>query len=145
MGKRHPPSTLCTRQLPRTRKIGCLSRPAMRPQQPTSCTPSFSQFRVIVTLIPVMLSDGSCMCAWSGTFQLQGPLSWKHALPRQGGCATRIRLGLCVQRDVRWPNLQRAKLSPLSSAFFVLGESADLDSEWTCKCTGSWTRARCYR
>ena len=56
MGKRHPPSTLCTRQLPRTRKIGCLSRPAMRPQQPTSCTPSFSQFRVIVTLIPVMLS-----------------------------------------------------------------------------------------
>ena len=89
--------------------------------------------------------DGSCMCAWSGTFQLQGPLSWKYALPRQGRCATRIRLGLCLQRDVRWPNLQRAKLSPLSSAFFVLGESADLDSEWTCKCTGSWTRARCYR
>ena len=56
-----------------------------------------------------------------------------------------IRLGLCVQRDVRWPRLQRAKLSPLSSAFFVLGESANLDSEWTCKCTGSWTGARCDR
>ena len=44
-----------------------------------------------------------------------------------------IRLGL------REPRLQRAKLSlpPLSSAFFVLGENADLDSEWACKCTGS--------
>ena len=77
--------------------------------------------------------NGSCVCAWSGTFQLQCPLSWKYALPRQGRCATRIRLGLCVQRNARWPKLQRAKVSPLSSAFFVLGESADLDSKWTCK------------
>ena len=34
-----------------------------------------------------------------------------------------IRLGMCVQRYVRWPKLQRAKLSPVSSAFFVLGET----------------------
>ena len=33
----------------------------------------------------------------------------------------------CVQRD------------------FVLGESADLDSEWTCKCTHAWTGPRCHR
>ena len=88
--------------------------------------------------------DGSCVCdaEWYGS-------SFKAHCPGVCPCHDRgdvrhgTRLELCVQRDVRLPRLQRAKLSPLSSAFFVLGESADLDSEWTCKCTGSWTGARC--
>ena len=78
---------------------------------------------------------GSCVCDADSTFQLQCPLSWKCALPRRERCATRHPAGAQVQRDVRGSRLQRAKLSPLSSAFFVLGENADLDSEWTCKCT----------
>ena len=49
MGKRHPPSTLCTRQLSRNSKLGCLSRPAMRPQQPASFTPSFSPVLVLTS------------------------------------------------------------------------------------------------
>ena len=85
----------------------------MRPQQPTSCTPSFNQFRVIVTLVPVMLSTAPVCVTHKGMFQLQYPSSWKCALPRQGDVRHGIRLKLCLQRDVRWPRLQRAKLSPL--------------------------------
>ena len=65
--------------------------------------------------------DSSCMCdaEWYKS-------SCNAHCPGSGPCHDRdvrhgIRLGLCVQRDVRWPRLQRAKLSPLSSAFFVLG------------------------
>ena len=48
--------------------------------------------------------DGSCVWAWSGTFQLQCPLSWKYALPRQGGCATRIRLRCVCNETFGSPN-----------------------------------------
>ena len=54
--------------------------------------------------------------------------------------------GWCVcatRRSVT--QIATVEMSPLSSAFFVLRESADLDSQCTYKCTGSWTGARCNR
>ena len=63
------------------------------------------------------------MCARSGTFQFQCPLSWKCALPQQGGCATRHPAGDVCATIRSVAQLQRAKLSPLSSAFFELGET----------------------
>ena len=87
------------------------------------CTPSFSQFCVIVTLVPVMLSTAP-VCVHEvvrSSFNARCPGSvpcHNREVVRHG-----IRLGMCVQRYVRWPKLQRAKLSPLSSAFFELGET----------------------
>ena len=141
MGKRHPPSTQCTRQLPRTRKIGCLSRPAIRPQQPKSCTPSLSQFRVIVTLVPVMLSTAP-VCVHEvvrSSFNAHCPL------PQQGGCATRHPAGDVCATIRSVAQIATCKVVPIVLCILCAWRDTDLDSEWTCKCTGSWTGARCDR
>ena len=145
MGKQHPPSTLCTRQLPRTRKIGCLSRPAIRPQQPTSCTPSFSQFRVIVTLVPEMLSKAP-VCVHEvvrSSFNAHCPGS----VPcyDRGGCATRHPAGDVCATIRLVARHATCEVVPIVLCILCAWRDTDLDSEWTCKRTGSWTGARCDR
>ena len=68
--------------------------------------------------------------------QLQCPLSWKSTLPRQGGCATQHPAGAVCATRRSVAQVATCKLSPLSSAFFVLGESTDLDS------ASVWARGR---
>ena len=116
----------------------------MRPQQPTSCTPSFSLFRVIVTLIPVMLSTAP-VCG-HGVVRSSCNAHCPESLSCHDREDVRHASGWCVcatRRSVT--QIATVEMSPLSSAFFVLRESADLDSQCTYKCTGSWTGARCNR
>ena len=127
-GKRHPPLTLCTRQLPRARKLRCLSRPAMRPQQPMSCTPSFSQFRVIVTLVPVILSSApvcvtrivrsSCNAHCPGNVPCHDGEDVQHG----------IRLGLKYNETFGGPgyNVQSCPYCPLHSLFLEKTQTSSL-------------------
>ena len=98
MEKLYPPSSLCTRQLPRTRKIGCLSRLAIRPQQLMSWMPSFGQFRVIVPLVPVILSTAPVCVTRSNTVTVAKPIVWSLLRHNRGMCDTASNWG-CVCND----------------------------------------------
>ena len=135
MGKRHPPSTLCTRQLPRTREIQFLTRLAMRPQQPTSCTPSFSQFRVFVTLVPVMLSTAPVCVMHSDMDPAAIPIVLE-VCPVTTECTTRHPAGAVSATKRSVAQVATCEVVPivLCISSFLEG-GANLDSGWTCKCT----------
>ena len=95
----------------------CLSRLSIRPQQPTSCTPSFGQSRVIVTLVPVILST-ALVCMMRSTDPVAKPIVLECALPRQEDVRHGIQLGLCVAQ------VATCKVFPY---VLCLKESADLD------------------
>ena len=88
--------------------------------------------------------DGSCVCH-AGTDPVAMSIVLEVCLATTGICATQHPArAVCAMK--RWsPRLQRAELSTLSSAFFVPKGNTDFDSEWTCKCAGSWTGPRCDR
>ena len=110
-GKRYLPSALCTRQLQRTRKIGRLSRLAIRPQLPMSCMPSFGQFRVTVTLVPVILCSS---CVFDAMYKSSCKTHCPGVCPAtRGECATRHPTGAACATRHSVAQITTCKLVPI--------------------------------
>ena len=63
----------------------------------------------------------------------------------RGGCATRHPAGDVCATIRLVAQHSTCEVVPIVLCILCAWRDTDLDSEWTCKCTGSWTGARCDR